>query len=125
MIDSSHRSKAHNHPSISSLRPHTRAAMINLMKVILRPTHDDANGGTTLSTATTLIPLEELDLSQSILLRWSADITVPWAWSVWDDERILDYGIIELLVSPSYSVDRAQVIRLMVSVDYNVVVSSG
>ena len=41
--------------------------------------------------------VEDLDTAQSVLLRWGQ--TVPWTWTVWDDERILDYAIIEHTVS--------------------------
>lgn len=40
---------------------------------------------------------ENINVPQSILLKWGS--FVPWTWEIWDDERILDFDVIEQLVS--------------------------
>ena len=40
---------------------------------------------------------KDISAPQVILLKWGS--FVPWAWEIWDDERILGFGVIEELVS--------------------------
>lgn len=62
-------------------RPHTLACLLDLIKIVMYP-------------GDTIIP--NLDLAQNILLRWGG--TVPWCWSVWDDQRVADAAFIVSLV---------------------------
>jgi hypothetical protein len=44
-----------------------------------------------------VLPWEKLDVAQVIMVRWGE--TVPWCWTVWDDQRTANAESIINLVS--------------------------
>ena len=81
--------------SYSPLRPHSRAALLAIIKRVM----DGDVGDVGPVERGALWPSTQLDTAQSILVKQGGDVTLPWMWSVWDDERILDYYVVEQLVS--------------------------
>ncbi|KAF8973892.1 hypothetical protein BDZ97DRAFT_403357 [Flammula alnicola] len=56
------------------LRPGGFGCLLDLMRLVM---NQETNS---------ILPLEDLDAPQIILLRWGC--VVPWSWSTWNDERI-------------------------------------
>lgn len=83
--------KAENMNSVASppFRPHTLATLLTLIQFVMHSRHDS----TTLDFA---YPVEELDIAQTILVRWGE--TVPYCWTMWDDQRIAHMESISHLV---------------------------
>lgn len=59
-------------------RPHTLSTLLRLIGLVMYP-HETA-------ISDFASPLEKLDAAQTILVRWGE--TVPFCWTVWDDQRI-------------------------------------
>jgi hypothetical protein len=74
----------------SPLRPHSLAALLNLIQLVMHPNE-------TVSTLQLVSPRVDLDLAQTIIVRWAE--TVPWSWATWDDQRIANAESITFLVS--------------------------
>lgn len=72
---------------MTSLQPHTRASLLELMHFVLLPSQNSCSRTLT---------LEEMDDSHAILLLWGN--TIPWAWDIWDDPRVLDFDTVITLV---------------------------
>lgn len=69
----------------SNLRPDGYGYLLELIRSIV---DDDVVART---------PLENLDVPQTILLRWGS--VVPWSWSTWDDLRVANTEYLRLMVS--------------------------
>ncbi|KAJ8084168.1 hypothetical protein PM082_002935 [Marasmius tenuissimus] len=74
----------------SPLRPRTMGNLLDYLYCILNPEH---MGGTTWLTS----PIEALDASQKVLIRWRE--TVLWCWKKWDDSRIANSDIVTCLTA--------------------------
>ncbi|KAF7791961.1 hypothetical protein EIP86_002987 [Pleurotus ostreatoroseus] len=55
--------------------------------------HWPACGAGTLKNTPLIQVTPNLDVAQSIVYKWG--VTVPWMWLMWQDERILDYVVVE------------------------------
>jgi hypothetical protein len=80
------RKVANTNPAATSpsFRPHTLATLLSLIQSVM---HSDCN---------LMCPIEELDLAQTILVRWGE--TIPFCWTIWDDQRIAHMQSISHLV---------------------------
>ncbi|KAH9946799.1 hypothetical protein B0H21DRAFT_741825 [Amylocystis lapponica] len=67
-------------------RPHTDATLLRYVQLVM------CNNLPTTS-AELIIPIELLDVPQTIFIRWGC--TVPWCWSKWDDPRIAHSEIVD------------------------------
>lgn len=71
----------------SPFRPHTQATLLSLMQTTLPPI--DCHQGV-------LSPVLRPEPHLTALCAWGN--TVEWCWTVWDDERIVEYDVILCLV---------------------------
>lgn len=69
----------------SRLRPDGYGYLLELIKIIIN------------EDVATCTPSENLDVPQTILLRWGN--AVPWSWSTWDDLRVANTEYIHVMVS--------------------------
>ena len=69
----------------SHLRPDGYGYLLELIKIIIN------------EDVATCTPSENLDVPQTILLRWGS--AVPWSWSTWDDLRVANTEYIHVMVS--------------------------
>lgn len=69
----------------SSLRPDGYGYLLELIRTIA---NEDIG---------TCRPPEDLDVPQTILLRWGN--VVPWTWSTWDDFRVANSECLRVVVS--------------------------
>ncbi|KAI0094728.1 hypothetical protein BDY19DRAFT_39080 [Irpex rosettiformis] len=83
------------------LRPHTQALMLEQIScVFVRKETDDCE-------LNPIRPFLNLDAAQRLLIDWG--VTIPWCWTVWNDERFLDYDVILCLVRFLYG-DQSSII---------------
>ena len=84
--------KSRNLVAIGSpnLRPDGYGYLLELIKIII---NEDVAPCT---------PPENLDVPQTILLRWGN--AVPWSWSTWDDLRVANTEYLRVMVSGWLSV---------------------
>jgi hypothetical protein len=78
----------------SNLRPDGYGYLLELIKIII--SEDIA----------TYTPPENLDVPQTILLRWGN--AVPWSWSTWDDLRVANTEYLRVMVSVWVSVQNSR-----------------
>lgn len=76
----------------ASFRPHAQAIILGQLKSILTDIDPDAEEIAPIFCE----PLTHLDAAQRVLIQWG--VTVPWCWIAWNDERIVDYDVVQLLV---------------------------
>ena len=69
----------------SNLRPEGYGYLLELIKIIID------------EDVATCTPPENLDVPQTILLRWGN--AVPWSWSTWDDLRVANTEYLRVMVS--------------------------
>ena len=69
----------------SNLRPDGYGYLLELIKIIIN------------EDVATRTPPENLDVPQTILLRWGN--AVPWSWSTWDDLRVANTEYLRVMVS--------------------------
>ncbi|KAJ7783558.1 hypothetical protein DFH07DRAFT_788206 [Mycena maculata] len=74
----------------SRFRPHSLGCLLNILQNVMHP--DD-----TVSSLRVIVPPDELDPAQVILLRWGE--TVSWCWETWDDYRVANSESIVFLTS--------------------------
>ena len=72
----------------SSLRPDGYGYLLELIRTIAD------------EDVATCTPPENLDVPQTILLRWGN--VIPWSWSTWDDLRIANSEYLRVVVSGWY-----------------------
>jgi len=72
-----------------SFRPHTLATLLSLIQSVMHSDH-------TTAALNLAFPIEQLDPAQTILIRWGE--TVPFCWTIWDDQRIAQVESITHLV---------------------------
>lgn len=77
----------------SPIRPRTGAALLNLVRFATE------DGARDLKTTIFTQPNQDLNAAQTVIYKWS--IIVAWMWTIWDDERTLDYVIVERSVNES------------------------
>ncbi|PBL00741.1 hypothetical protein ARMGADRAFT_1160030 [Armillaria gallica] len=70
-------------------RPLTLGYLLDLIQVVMHP--DDA-----IATSSIVTPPGDLDVAQTILVRWGD--TIPWSWETWDDSRLANSQVIVFLV---------------------------
>ncbi|KAJ3554696.1 hypothetical protein NM688_g2967 [Phlebia brevispora] len=68
------------------LRPHTAATLLSFIGCVMGYEQTNTQNSSIYMT-------QEPDIAQWIVLRWSE--VIPWMWTVWNDERIVDYNVIE------------------------------
>ncbi|KAI0662697.1 hypothetical protein C8Q70DRAFT_960558 [Cubamyces menziesii] len=73
----------------SPYRPQSHATLLEMIRIVL---HSDAPNTSSLS-----ISAPDLDLPQSILLKWGP--TLPWAWATWRDSRLYQADVVEALTA--------------------------
>lgn len=73
----------------SNLRPDGYGYLLELIRTIV---NED------LATPT---PPENLDVPQTVLLRWGS--VVPWSWSTWDDLRVANSEYLRVVASDQYT----------------------
>jgi len=74
---------------LSPFRPRSLALLLHAIQLVVHP-----DEGRQLSS-----PRESLDPAQTMLLRWGA--TIPWCWTIWSDQRIMNAECVTYLVSPT------------------------
>lgn len=80
---------------VDLLRPQSLGNLLDLIRLVMNPHYPDC----ILQLAS---PCEDLDLAQTILVRWG--VTVSWCWSTWDDQRIANVEYITFFVSTRFTV---------------------
>lgn len=77
-------------------RPLTLGYLLDLIQVVMHP--DDA-----IATSSIVTPPYDLDVAQTILVRWGD--TIFWSWETWDDSRLANSEVIVFLVRTDNQVD--------------------
>ncbi|KAK0481864.1 hypothetical protein IW261DRAFT_1106960 [Armillaria novae-zelandiae] len=71
-------------------RPLTLGYLLDLIQVVMHP--DDA-----VTTSSIVTPPDDLDVAQTILVRWGD--TIFWSWETWDDSRLANTEVIVFLTT--------------------------
>ncbi|KAJ7492824.1 hypothetical protein FB451DRAFT_1219679 [Mycena latifolia] len=76
----------------AQLRPHTLGCLINMLQNVIHPNDS-------VLSLQLVIPPENLDPAQIVLLRWGDTDTVSWCWETWDDHGVANTESIVFLTS--------------------------
>jgi hypothetical protein len=76
--------------AISPFRPHEHAVLLGQIKEAFVSSNTDA------LLLHSIEPLLELDTAQKIMAHGS--MIIPWCWTIWNDNRVVDYDIIQFMV---------------------------
>ena len=74
---------------MNAFQPHTLSILLSMLKCIFANEHSLDSGAS--------LYIKSPDTAQMIVLHWGN--CIPFAWSKWEDARVLDFDLITNLVS--------------------------